>query len=509
LWAVVVAVVMMASALSGANQSEGAITGPLARTETARAPRLLRPNSYAQYRWIASPAPVKVWSSRVRRGKSWGACMDAVRRCLAVPGYPAALTRLEFASMRESILQTLQRMLGVELYAELWSESKHTLFFPPVRCDDGIKRQSRIVCFGWLDPGRALSTEYGLIVMEQAEQMEREHMAFAQTRLNFYDEWQERRCAEVGIMPRQLGIICNADDPEHWINQDFRIEESGMREAPELEVILSSERDNEENLTDDYRLRLESLRGTVWYDRLVGGRWARAEGLVYGNSFDPSFNIIERPAEWAAWGGFPPPNQPRHRAMDFGVNHPFVCHWAAEQPDGKLIVYRELYGTGRAPSEWAEAILAEEAREVAAWNAAVTPEGAHGLEPYLMGYSCETSTSDHEKGWRLELDRCGVWTAPAEKDIKGMVGAMTAMLRERRLLYVRDMLVEADERLVNEKLPTSVLQEYGRYKWPKRRTTGQTSDERFDVPVDRDNHGLDADGYMVIAHLHSRRAAVS
>jgi hypothetical protein len=62
---------------------------------------------------------------------------------------------------------------------------------------------------------------------------------------------------------------------------------------------------------------------------------------------------------------------------------------------------------------------------------------------------------------------------------------------------------------VKDKKPTSVLREFGRYKWPKRREGGETSDARFDVPVDRDNHGLDADGYMVMAYRHLRRVAVS
>lgn len=469
---------------------------------------LLRPNSEAQYRWMTSQAPVKVWSSRVRKGKSWGACMEAVYRCLAVPGYPVALTRFEFASMRESTLQTLQRMLGPDLWTEYWKESHHTLYFPPVMCDDGVKRQSRIVCFGWVDPGRALSTEYGLIVMEQAEQMEREHVAFAQTRLNYFDPWQEARCELHGIRPRQLGIICNADDPEHWINQDYVVQERGERVEIDAktgrdlyEVILSRPEDNAENLTADYSDRLEMLRGTVWYDRLVGGQWVRAEGLVYGQAFDPAVHIVDRPADWSKWGGYPPPMWPRHRAMDFGIRHPFTCAWYAESPNRELFCYREVYGTGQSPSEWAAVICAQEAKEVDAWRAGCSDEAeARALAPYLAAYTCQYSVSDHELGWRSELDRCGVWTTPAQKDIRGMVATMTSVLRERKLFYVRGLLVAEDPVLVQQKLPTSVLGEYGRYKWPKRKdSASETSDQRLDAPVDRDNHGLDRDGYMVVA----------
>jgi hypothetical protein len=420
--------------------------------------------------------------------------------------------------MRESSLQTLQRILGPELFGSYWSESKHTLFFPPVTCEDGKTRQSRIVCFGWTDPGRNLSTEYGLIILEQAEQMDREHVAFAQTRLNFFDPWQEARAKELGIASRQLGLICNADDPEHWLNLDYEIEDKGMRVErsrdgrPLYEVILSQAEDNAANLTEDYAQRLESLEGTVWYDRLVGGRWVRAEGLVFGAVWNPSVHIIPRPTEWERWTirdarareygkAMPPPNLPRHRWLDFGVNHPFTCTWGAELPDRTVIAYRELSGTGKAPSEWAAEILDLERAELEAWRAACEAEDARRLRPYLAGFGCATSVSDTDLGWRTELERCGVWTQTVDKDIRSQVAVITSALRENAIRFVSDLLVEPDARLLREKLPTSVLQEIGRYRWRKRPASStEGGDAKFDVPIDRDNHRIDPLGYFLTEH---------
>ncbi len=480
--------------------------------------REIAPNCYAQERLQVSTSPTIVWSSIVRRGKSYGACMKAVETALALPGIPIALTRLERASMDDSTLESMRKLLGIPLYNRLWKQSASSFLFPPVRCDDGELRQSKIVVFGLVDPGRKLSTEYGLFIVDQAEQIEREHLGLMQTRLNFTDPWVERRAQELGLAPRQMVLICNADDPEHWLNVDFEIESGGMREEIDrktgnvrFEVILSQESDNQENLTDDYRDRLAELDGTVWGERLGHGRWVRAEGLVYGQHYNPVVNQIDRPQSWARWGGYPPPEWPRYRSFDFGTNHPFTVAWYAGIGSGsreQLVCYREGYGTDRAPSDWAKWIIEQERRELAARRAGLADEDeARNLRPYLTEFHVTESWSDHDLAWRNELAKAGVWTAPAVKDIEAGIGVMQAWLKQRRLLYVRDMLAhDPDPRLIREKLPTSVLREFGRYRWPKRQDTlSDASAKRFNVPVDRDNHGLDRDRYMVVSHGQVRR----
>lgn len=508
---------VVAMALAAAGSSGYVSPGAAATPDPAPGARvLLQPNSYAQQEWCNSQAPIKVWSSRVGKGKSFGVCMDALMRMGAIPGYKSAITRLTRVSMRESIEETLLEILGPELFGQWWHSSTSTLFYPPVRCDDGKIRRSKLVLFGWQDPQNALSTQYGQILMEQAEQLDRSHLAIAKTRVRHGDPWMLARAERLGIFPQQIGLVCNADDPEHWINLDFEIEDRGMRiepnakGAPAYQVILSQAEDNEENLTDAYRDMLESMRGTVHYERLVEGRWVRAEGLVYGNVWNPAIHIIQRPAAWAKWGGFPPPEWPRHRAMDLGVNHPFTCAWYAERPDRSVVCYREIYGKDRAPSEWAEEILRLERAELACWRDGLEDEAeARRMWPYLTRFHVVSSVSDHELGWRKELERRGVWTRPAEKDILGQIATVTSALREVKIQYVSDLLVEKDPKLVRDKLPTSVLQEYGRYKWRARRPqSSEASDKNFDVPVDRDNHGLDRDAYFLTGYLSRKRVMV-
>lgn len=509
-WAVVVAAMAVSEARSTTTSGPTPVVA-------APAPRVIRPESYAQERACVSQAPTVVWSSRVGHGKSFGGCLNEVLACTYVPGVPCALTRLERASMDTTTLAALQKLLGEEAWMAGWRPSQSTYFFPKVRCPDGKVRQSKIHVFGWKDPGRHLGAEFARIVIDQAEEIERDHVSIAQTRLRFMDPWVEEQLAKLGLAPRQMVLICNPDDPDHWINRDYEVEDKGMREELNprtgnraYEVILSQPGDNAAHLPPDYQERLDELAGTVWYERLVLGRWARAQGLVYGAVWNPAVHIVSRPQAWERWGWYPPPSWRRFRSFDFGVNNPFTVAWYAESPDGLIYTYREGYATGRPGSEWADWVNEQEQRELAAWRAALLDaEEARVLEPYLGGFVCQESWSDHDLEWRRELSKKGVWTQPAIKDIKSGVRTLTSWLKRRRIVYVRDMLVEQDATLAVRKLPTTVIQEYGRYHWPKPRGDGsESSQERLDVPVDKDNHGLDRDRYFAASHDNVQRMEV-
>ena len=57
----------------------------------------------------------------------------------------------------------------------------------------------------------------------------------------------------------------------------------------------------------------------------------------------------------------PPGTWKRYRAFDFGYKRPFAVLWMAVDPDGRVYVYRELYGAG-APNEGVRKTPAEIAR---------------------------------------------------------------------------------------------------------------------------------------------------
>src|SRR3546814_10566883 len=82
--------------------------------------------------------------------------------------------------------------------------------------------------------------------------------------------------------------------------------------------------------------KLDALTG-VRYMRLRKGIWCAAEGLVY-EEFDPELHVHKRI-------GVPPISWTRYMTVDFGYTNPMVVQMWAEDEDGRLYLYRELYHT--------------------------------------------------------------------------------------------------------------------------------------------------------------------
>jgi hypothetical protein len=82
--------------------------------------------------------------------------------------------------------------------------------------------------------------------------------------------------------------------------------------------------------------------------RLYGGIWAAAEGVIY-EGWNPAVHIIERkrlPFEWT-----------RLWSIDFGYTNPFVWQMWAIDPDGRLILEKEIYRSQRIVADHAQQIL--------------------------------------------------------------------------------------------------------------------------------------------------------
>jgi phage terminase large subunit len=263
---------------------------------------------------------------------------------------------------------------------------------------------------------------------------------------------------------RQVIVSTNPDADTHWINRDLIV-------GGGAEVYYSTARDNPANPTD-YLAMLDRLTG-VRRDRLRDGKWVGAEGLVW-DSYDPAVHLIDR---------FPiPPEWRRLRAVDFGYTNPFVCQWWALDPDGRAYRYREIYRTER--------LCEDHARQIVALSA---------------GERIEVTVADHDAEDRATLQRHGVPTVPARKDVSPGVQAVENRLRvagdgKPRLYLLRDSLVERDRSLEAAHLPTCTEEEITSYAWPKA-ADGKPLKEQ---PVKLNDHGCDAMRYLCM-HLDGAR----
>lgn len=256
---------------------------------------------------------------------------------------------------------------------------------------------------------------------------------------------------------QQIILTTNPDAPIHWIYKDL-IQGGGAS------VYYSGAKDNPNN-SPAYLTNLQKLTG-VMKDRLVDGKWVQAEGAIY-DEFDPAIHMIDRDKC--------PEFVRRFRVIDFGYSNPFVCQWWGEDADGRLYRYRELYITRR---------LVED----------LTPE----IIRLSDGESIEATISDHDAEDRATMERHGIYTQPAIKDVSPGIQAVKTRMKVQpdgkpRIYFVRGALVEQDPLLLADKKPTCTEEEIAGYAW-KKYDDGKPNKEE---PVKLNDHGCDTTRYLV------------
>lgn len=417
--------------------------------------RLYRARGAALTLW-SDRSPEVLLSGPAGTGKS-RACLEKLHACaLRWPGMRGLIVRKTRESLTESALVTYEDQVlpeGSPIAAGAKRAVRQSYQYPngSVIVVGGLKQSGRD------QKQKIMSTEYDMAYVQECIELTEEDFENITTRLRN------------GVMPfQQIIADTNPDAPTHWIK---RRETSGR-----LKVYESRHEDNprlfnaDGSLTDagaKYMGVLDALTG-VRKDRLRYGRWAQAEGVVH-DGWDRAVHLIDP---------FPiPPEWRRLRSIDFGFTNPFVCQWWAVDYDGRMYLYREIYRTRRTVKRHADQI-----RELS------------GNESY------ERTVADHDAEDRETLRENDVSTTAARKAIKPGLDAIAERFKVQedgraRLYVFNNALTDRDEALDQAKKPTCTVDEFDCYVWPK----GQDGKALKEMPVDDNNHGMDAMRYAVMA----------
>ncbi|MFJ3923024.1 phage terminase large subunit [Streptomyces sp. NPDC090022] len=321
---------------------------------------------------------------------------------------------------------------------------------------------SKVVVGGMDKPEKVLSSEYDLVFADEATELTETDWETLGTRLrNGRLSWQQQIAA------------CNPSQPTHWIKT--RSDRGSMLMLHSRHIDNPAYMRPDGTLTPagaDYMAKLDALTG-IRRARFRDGIWAAAEGLIYEGWDDavhsvPAFDI---PAAWTRW-----------LTVDFGFTNPFCAQWWAEDPDGRLYLYREIYRTKRLVEDHARHILKLVTDDDGAWT-----------EPRPRAVIC-----DHDAEDRATLERhLELGTTPAKKTVSDGIQAVQSRLKVQgdgrpRLLLVEGALVERDPDLEAAKKPTCTAEEITAYVWAVK--PGGVAKEE---PVKQDDHGMDAMRYMV------------
>lgn len=340
-------------------------------------------------------------------------------------------------------------------------------------------------------------------------------------------EFLTSRLRNGAISFQQIIADCNPDRPTHWLK--VRCDEGlttilyaqhweNPRYYDDLGPAGSTDLDPgvvEEHEGRLYRLteagvayiggKLDNLTG-VRKQRLRHGRWTAADGLVYEN-WDPAVHVPEKrfeiPESWS-----------RYWVVDFGYKNPFVCQWWAEDPDGQLVLYREIYMTGRLVEDHARDMLKQVTRIAPRMKLTkdqvkfVKKEPAEALEQGLLIWTepqPQAIICDHDLQARETLVKhLGQGTIAAKKDVPTGIEAVEARLKVQGngkpgLILLPDSLVERDLSLKEAGKPMCTAEEFGGYVWEP----SPDGKPQKESPLKLDDHGVDCVRYLT-AHRDLR-----
>ena len=344
---------------------------------------------------------------------------------------------------------------------------------------------SVIVVGGMDKPEKIMSAEYDLVFADEATELTIADWEAIATRLrNGVLSWQQQIAA------------CNPGGPKHWLKLRC--------DTGEATMLVSQHRDNPAYVNADgsytkqgaaYFKKLEALTG-VRRLRLYLGKWAAAEGQIY-EGWDDAVHLVDPfaiPDAWTRWW-----------TVDFGFTNPFVLQCWAEDGDGRLFLYREIYRTKRLVEDHARDILRLVRRCATCCKSKGSDHDCHTCKACEMEWTEPRPRAvicDHDAEDRATLERyLGMGTQAAHKSVSDGIQAVQSRLNPAgdgrpRLFVVRGALVERDPLLDEASLPMCATDEVGGYVWAvKPGNAGGLKEE----PVKKDDHAMDALRYMVAA----------
>lgn len=389
----------------------------------------------------ASHSPEIMVAGPAETGKTFGCLLKVNALAWKYPSCRGVICRRTYQSMSASVICSFEEKI------------LHDTLGPIVKSYGGSRPEfydypngSRVWVVGLDKAGKVLSSEMDFIYVNQAEEIE----------LADWETLLTRTTGRAGHMPyAQLFGDCNPGPSTHWIK---------TREAPGYVFLESRHQDNPvlysgagEITSQGARTMaaLNSLTGTR-LQRLRYGNWVSSEGQVYEN-FDPSKNVC--------FVRDIPPCRRFLEVVDFGYTNPFCWQrWAIDQDD-RMFLEMEVYHTQRIVEHHCQTIN----------------HVTHGRP------KPELTLADHDAEDRATYEKYrGVRTRKADKSVIAGIQEMQARIRDSRIFFTKDSLVEVDLSLKANFKPTCSLEEIEGYVW----------NDTKDIPIKVNDHGMDNSRYV-------------
>jgi PBSX family phage terminase large subunit len=398
-------------------------------------------------------------------GKS-RACLEKLHAMALInPGMRGLICRKSATSLSSTALVTWRKFVAKESL-----ESGDVVYYGGSAQEPASYqyKNGSVVVIGGLDKvSKIMSAEYDVVYVQEATELTENDWEALTTRLR---NWR--------VSFQQIIADCNPQYPDHWLKVRCDRGVTNLFESHHEDNPILFDRSG--SLTErgsDYIRKLDALTG-VRFKRLRLGLWVAAEGVIY-EEYSSAVHVIDKIEAGTAHVDLLgiPMAWTRFWSVDFGFTNPFVLQCWAEDPDGRLYLYREIYYTQRLVEDHCKQIMSIVLNDRESWT-----------EPRPHVVVC-----DHDAEGRATLEKhLGMSTEPAQKSVTEGIECVQKRMRlagdgRPRFYFLRNAVVEVDPELKESGKPTCTIDEIPGYVW---------MDKKQDTPLKADDHGCDGMRYI-------------
>lgn len=271
-------------------------------------------------------------------------------------------------------------------------------------------------------------------------------------RLYFWENLQARAASKGA-----RGMLSTSPYSLGWLYKQYiKPYERGKFEDSHVKLIQAASWENPYHRLSDpeAKKKQEKEMDSRRFKMVFGGQWGRMEGLVY-DCWDDDINLcpaVQLPSDTVYYGG-----------IDWGYTHPFVLMIRAITPSGHQFGVSEFYKTGLTISDIVE--VCKQKKQI--YNVKI--------------FFCDPSRPENIE----ELNRNKVPAVGAENDIRLGIDKHYRLIKEGKYKeFIGSCPYAADER--------------ESYHYPEPKELKQDQDDEDQLPVDANNHVMDATRYLSV-----------
>lgn len=376
-------------------------------------------------------------------GKSCGIGMVLRAMCEDYPGIRILVLRKTRRSLAESWLRSWEQEVLLSddpCLSGAARTNRHSYVITPAGWRG---RPSEVVLGGLDEPENLYSTDYDVICVQQAEQINLSTWIKLRTRV--------RNFGNPNLRLLMLIADVNPAEPTHWLN--MRAQRGEMIRLP------SRHEDNPRWVRADgtrtsegaaFIGSLESMPEGPEKDRLCHGLWSARAGLVW-RTYNAQKHLIDAPLATPKW---------YVGSMDWGTQHPGVLQiWGVDGDDTAYRV-REFYARNRSLDWWADkAVQAyEEFKPLRSIRADPSRPDA------IQHVNARLSRHTDGKVPQIVNAANNAKTRTAAGDLSGL-DLVRVRFGEGRIYLIRNALRERDEDLVEAGAPWCSEMEFSQYAY--------------------------------------------